>query len=99
MSDDRNKTPQAADNGETLLEFPCNFDLKVFVKPEVGVDQQILELLEPHIGKIPLSACQRKVSRTGKYVSLTVNYVATSKKQVDAVYAELGNCPLVVMAM
>lgn len=87
------------DNNETLMEFPCAFPLKVFVKPANDVDQQILTLLEPHIGKLPLSAVQRKVSRTGKFISLTVNFTATSKPQVDAVFAALSNSDLVVMAM
>ena len=84
---------------ETLMEFPCAFPLKVFVKPVNDVDQQILALIEPHVGKLPLSAVQRKVSRTGKFISLTVNFTATSKPQVDAIFAALGDSELVVMAM
>lgn len=87
------------DEQETLMEFPCAFPLKVFVKPEDDVEQQLLDLLEPHVGKLPRSACQRKISRTGKYMSLTINFTATSKPQVDAVFATLGESPLVVMAM
>ena len=98
MSDD-NKTDLPSDVQETLMEFPCAFPLKVFVKPEADVDQQILTLLEPHVGVLPLIAVQRKVSRTGKFISLTVNFTATSKPQVDAVFAALQDHPLVVMAM
>lgn len=88
-----------SDVQETLMEFPCDFPLKVFLKPEIDIDQKVLTLLEPHIGKLPLSAVQRKISSTGKFVSLTVNYVAVSKQQVDAVFKELSDCPFVVMAM
>lgn len=101
MSNDPSNQPAntGTDEQETLMEFPCAFPLKVFVKPEDDVEQQILDLLEPHVGKLPLSACQRKISRTGKYMALTVNFTATSKPQVDAVFAALGDTPLVVMAM
>jgi putative lipoic acid-binding regulatory protein len=96
---DTNKPDLPSDVQETLMEFPCDFPLKVFVKPESDVDQQILTLLEPHVGALPLSAVQRKVSRTGKFISLTVNFTATGKPQVDAVFAALQGHPLVVMAM
>ena len=86
-------------NQDTLMEFPCAFPLKVFVKPEDDVEQQVLALLEPHTGKLPLSACQRKISRTGKFMSLTVNFTATSKPQIDAIFLALSESPLVVMAM
>lgn len=96
---DKTNDDLPSDVQETLMEFPCAFPLKVFVKPANDVDQQILKLLEPHIGQLPLSAVQRKVSRTGKFISLTVNFTATSKPQVDAVFAALTESDLVVMAM
>ncbi|MDD9893206.1 MAG: DUF493 domain-containing protein [Gammaproteobacteria bacterium] len=100
MSDTpQNNGDLPSDVQETLMEFPCDFPLKVFVKPANDVDQQILTLIEPHTGKLPLSAVQRKVSRTGKFISLTVNFTATSKPQVDAIFAALGESDLVVMAM
>lgn len=97
MSD--NSPTNGVDPNETLMEFPCAFPLKVFVKPEDDIEQQILDLLEPHVGKLPRSACQRKISRTGKYMALTVNFTATSKPQVNAVFAALHDSPLVVMSM
>ena len=38
-----------SDNEETLLEFPCDFPIKVMGRAEPGFDELIVELVRKHV--------------------------------------------------
>jgi hypothetical protein len=40
-----------------------------------------------------------KLSSTGKYLSITATFTATSREQLDALYLELNSHELVVMTL
>ena len=86
-------------NDETLLEFPCNFPIKMMGRdtPEFHVTAR--ELVEKHTGPLDNSAIQSAVSRKGRFVSITVTVTAQSQQQLDDIYREVTDNEDVLMAL
>lgn len=85
---------------ELVLEFPCDFPIKVVGRTDVEFHARICEIVCRHdVSFDPLERLQRRDSSAGKYQSLTVSLRATSKEQIDAVYQELKACELVLWAL
>lgn len=84
---------------ETLLQFPCDFPIKVMGRAEPGFDTMILELVRKHFPDLQESAMTSRPSKGGKWVSVTLVLRAQSKSQIDAVYLDLTAHEKVVMAL
>ena len=84
---------------ETLLEFPCDFPLKIMGKAEDTLAQVILEIVTRHAPGFDGATMEMRASSGGNYVSLTCTVVATSKPQLDALYMELTSHPLVKVVL
>ena len=84
---------------ETLLEFPCDFPIKVMGRAEPGFDALVVELVRKHCPDLREGAVSIRPSKGGKWVSVTVNMRAESKSQLDAIYLELTAHEKVVMAL
>ncbi len=88
-----------ADTPETLLEFPCDFPLKIMGKAEDNLAPAVLEIVTRHAPGFDAARMEMRASSGGKYVSLTCTVVATSKAQLDALYRELTSHPLVKVVL
>lgn len=84
---------------KTLLQFPCDFPIKVMGRAEPGFDTMILELVRKHFPDLQESAMTSRPSKGGKWVSVTLVLRAQSKSQIDAVYLDLTAHEKVVMAL
>lgn len=88
-----------SDNEETLLEFPCDFPIKVMGRAEPGFDELIVELVRKHAPDLNEGAVRSRPSKGGKWISVTVTLRAESKAQIDAIYLDLTAHEKVVMAL
>ncbi|MCU7798072.1 MAG: DUF493 domain-containing protein [Candidatus Thiodiazotropha sp. (ex Semelilucina semeliformis)] len=84
---------------ESLLQFPCDFPIKVMGKAEPGFDALIVELVRKHAPDLHEGAVSSRSSKGGKWVSVTVTLRAESKSQIDAIYLDLTAHEKVVMAL
>ncbi len=84
---------------ETLLTFPCEFLLKVMGQNHPDFEAQVITIVRNHVPALGEGAVSRRASNQQRYVSLSVQFVAHSRAQLDALYQELHNCPLVLMAL
>lgn len=84
---------------ETLLEFPCEFPIKVMGRDTLEFYEAVRELVERHAGPLPDEAIQSAVSRNGKFVSITITVTADSKQQLDNIYREVSAHDDVLMAL
>lgn len=84
---------------ETLLEFPCDFPIKVMGRAEPGFDALIVSLVRRHCPDLHEGAVKVRSSKGGKWVSVTVTMRAESKSQLDAIYLDLTAHEKVVMAL
>lgn len=75
---------------DSLLQFPCDFPIKIMGATEDGFAQAILELVLRHAPDFDAATMEMRLSTGGKYISLTCTVRATSKDQLDAIYTELS---------
>ena len=83
----------------TLLEYPCDFPVKILGHSQAGFAQAILGIVQRHAPDFDGAAMEMKSSRRGKYLSVTCVIRATSREQLDGLYQELCDHPMVVMVL
>lgn len=88
-----------ATEAETLLEFPCDFPLKVMGATRDGFAQAIVEVVLRHAPDFDAAKVEMRPSKAGNYLSITCTIRATSKSQLDALYRELTAHPWVKIAL
>jgi putative lipoic acid-binding regulatory protein len=74
---------------ETLLKFPCSFPLKVIGKDENDFEMFVVSIVRKHVPLVKKSDVANRSSDSGKYLAVTITFVAESKEQIDALYEEL----------
>ena len=84
---------------ETLLEFPCEFPIKMMGRDTDDFRQIARGLVEKHTGPVDDDAVQASVSANGNFVSVTVTVTATSREQLDNIYQDLTDHDAVIMAL
>lgn len=80
---------------ETLLDFPCDFPLKVMGAAKEGYAQAVVEVVTRHAPDFDAAQVQMRPSKAGNYLSLTCTVHAVSQAQLDALYRELTSHPMV----
>lgn len=84
---------------ETLLEFPCDFPLKVMGATQDGFAQAIVDIVTKHAPDFDAAKVEMRPSKAGNYLSVTCVVRATSKPQLDALYRELTAHPWVKIVL
>ncbi len=83
----------------SLIEYPCEFPLKIFGLQQAGFAQAVLEVVNKHDPGYVASSMEMRASKNARYVSLTCTVRATSREQLDALYQDLCDHPLIVMVL
>lgn len=83
----------------SLLDFPCDFPIKVMGRKAPGFAQAISEIVRRHAPEFDPATVEMRPSRQGRYLSVTCVVRATSREQLDALYQELCDHPWVVMVL
>jgi hypothetical protein len=84
---------------ETLLEFPCEFPLKVMGETREGFAEAVVAVVRQHAPDFDATRVEMRPSSTGKYLSLTCTIHATSKPQLDDLYRALTAHPMVKVVL
>jgi len=84
---------------DSLIEYPCEFPIKVFGQTQQGFLQAVTETVLQFDPGFTAASITLRNSKTAKYVSLTCTVNATSREQLDALYQALCDHPLVVMVL
>lgn len=83
----------------SLIEYPCEFPIKIMGHTKAGFAQKMLEIVSRHAPDFNGATMEMKSSKQGKYLSVTCTINATSREQLDALYQELCDHPMVVMVL
>jgi putative lipoic acid-binding regulatory protein len=81
-------------NKEEILQFPCNFPIKVMGQYSDDFVRVVVEIVLRHAPDFSPATMQRRPSSQGNYLGLTCTICATSREQLDALYRELSAHPL-----
>ncbi|GAB4119620.1 MAG: YbeD family protein [Sideroxydans sp.] len=84
---------------ESLIEYPCDFPLKIFGFARPGFVQAIAIVVQAHAPDFDAATITTRPSSTAKYLSLTCTVRVTSREQLDNLYRDLSSHPLVKMVL
>ncbi len=84
---------------DSLLQFPCDFPIKVMGQRQDGFAQAVLEVVLRHAPDFDAAAMEMRPSAKGNYISFTCTIRAVSRAQLDALYGELSAHPLVKVVL
>jgi putative lipoic acid-binding regulatory protein len=83
----------------SLIQYPADFPIKVMGLTRAGFAQAVVEIVRRHAPDFDPSSVEMRPSKKNKYLSLTVTIRATSREQLDSLYRELCDHPMVVMVL
>jgi putative lipoic acid-binding regulatory protein len=99
----------------TLIEYPCDFPIKIMGRvgsvsgsqPSAAsleyrrqdFTQTVLMIVKRHAPDFDDATLEVRISRKNNYLSLTCTIRAVSREQLDALYQELYDHPMVVMLL
>lgn len=84
---------------ESLIDFPCDFPVKVMGSDITEFHACINVIAKKHDPEFAVNEIKQKKSKTGKYISLTLNIHAKDKAQLDRLYQDLTDHDLVLWAL
>jgi uncharacterized protein len=89
----------AAKPHQTLIEFPCDFPIKVMGETHVDFTSEIIKTIQSQLPSFDASNIEMRGSSGGKYISLTCTVHVTSKLQLDDIYRALTSHPMVKVTL
>jgi putative lipoic acid-binding regulatory protein len=87
------------ENVESLIAYPCDFPIKVMGRRQARFAQSVVDVVQRHAPDFDPSTVEMRASREGNYLSVTVTIRATSREQLDGLYRELCDHPMVTMVL
>jgi putative lipoic acid-binding regulatory protein len=84
---------------DSLIEYPCDFPIKVLGRTQAGFAQTVLAIVRAHAPDFDGASMEMKTSKQGRYLSVTCVVRATSRQQLDDLYRALCDHPMVVMVL
>lgn len=91
MSDSSSQTPPAR---ESLIEYPCDFPIKVMGERVDGFVHAITHIAKQFDPGYDASTVELRESSSGKYLGVTITVLATSRAQLDELYRALSTHPM-----
>lgn len=84
---------------DTLIEFPCEFPIKIMGRDEPEFREAAIHVVEKHAGNLPEDAIRTSSSSQGNFLSITVTITATSQEQLDSIYRDLTAHDRILVAL
>ena len=91
--------PAPDDGSASLIEYPSEFPIKVMGPLVDGFVEAIVTVARRHDPALDESRIELRPSRAGNYLGITITVTATSRAQLDALYAELSSHPMVKVVL
>lgn len=83
----------------SLLEFPCDFPIKIMGARVDGFAQAVLDVVLTHAPDFDAATVEMRPSSKGNYLAITCTFRAVSQVQVDSMYRELTAHPMVKVVL
>jgi hypothetical protein len=81
------------------LKYPIPFPLNVIGNDEPDFEDFVVEIVRRHIPELLEENITSRLSNGSKYRSVKFLFIAESREQVDALYAELSSHKRVLMIL
>lgn len=86
-------------NASPLIDFPCDFPIKVMGETETKFPETIIRLINTILPAFNATKIETKMSSSGKYTSLTCTVYVESQDQLNDIYRLISSHPLVKFAL
>lgn len=87
------------EKNKSEIEYPILFPLKVIGLDESDFEDFIIEIVRRHVPDLLEENIVSRLSTGNKYRSVSFQFIAENRAQVDALYAELGSHKRVLMIL
>ena len=84
---------------ESLIEYPCDFPIKVMGKSHPEFAATIVTLIRTFDSAFDETRVETRPSSGGNYTGLTVTVRAVSREQLDEIYRALTGHPMVKVVL
>jgi uncharacterized protein len=91
------KVPRVDD--DSLMTYPCAFNVKAMGLNESNFENAVVEIVRRHLERDEPVQVHSRLSRHDKYRAVTVAFTAISREQLDSIYRDLTDEPLVLVAL
>jgi putative lipoic acid-binding regulatory protein len=81
------------------LEYPCEFPLKLFIRPDEEVVRRLMALAHSALPIGSAVNASRRMSSGGKYLALTLSFIAQDADHLDRVIKAVTADPGVLLAL
>ncbi len=85
--------------GQKGFVFPCSFSLKVLGKNTNEFYSVVAAIIEKHVRPGSEISYSSRTSNKDKYLAVTATFTMESREQLEAIYKDLNDSPLVVMTL
>ena len=96
---DLTKASNATKDNAPLIEFPCDYPIKVLGSADPQLHQHVLQVMDTHAPGFDRSKIAIRDSSKGKWQSITVVITATGKPQLEEIFADLKTSSRVKMVL
>jgi putative lipoic acid-binding regulatory protein len=93
------ETPPEIPPEQSLITYPSHFPIKVMGENVEGFAEAIIELVRNFDPSFDADTLERRPSKAGNYMGLTVAVYVTSREQLDEVYRTLTTHPMVKVVL
>ncbi|MBL8326381.1 MAG: DUF493 family protein [Rubrivivax sp.] len=83
----------------SLIEYPSAFPIKVMGQALEGFEPAVVALARQFDPAFDEATIERRPSKGGNYLGLTITVTATSREQLDALYRALSSHPMVKVVL
>lgn len=84
---------------DSVIAYPIEFPIKVMGLNRPEFRPAMIAIFRRHAPDFDDAKTEVRESREAKYLSLTMSIMAVSREQLDALYGELSDHPMVTMAL
>jgi putative lipoic acid-binding regulatory protein len=85
--------------GDTLIEYPCRFPIKVMGAKVEGFVRAVTTVARAFDPDFDAASIELRESKGGNYLGVTITINATSREQLDEVYRTLSTHPMVKVVL
>ncbi len=89
----------AAPGDDSLIPYPSAFPVKVMGAHVAGFEAAVIAVARQFDPAFDDATIERRPSKAGRYLGLTITITATSRAQLDELYRTLSTHPLVKVVL
>jgi putative lipoic acid-binding regulatory protein len=84
---------------QDIIEFPCEFPIKIMGLAVDNIENLVRELSKPHVQAPDILSIRSTSSKAGKYTSVTLTIRARSREQLDNLYLSFNGHEKILMTL